>query len=372
MSQQISMVSPTVSRVSRMPSFLHSDEDASNEIQSILSPKPNKSDSLVEENLSDEFAQLEIERRSISVSRQWSNASSMDLPEEDEICTGSLISADQIQQLADSILYKPRYDEDSGEVLFVDFWQRRGVFPYYEVYEMSQANCLAPLQVAVKFSKIQQVVWFKQHFVDGRIERRSHVVITRLKDEPTREFLNKNLTDLSDALDCLLQNQINTEHQFYTGFNTVVGSIDCLAKKNLGASGREVRLQERKKLSSLITKLNQALNSQENGLLAQHEIIQRRHEGFQIFSKAIKELESEMDKPILCPSLFRSDTLKYMRSFEKNGDSLSMFLAQFYKEYERLLVAHRAYFTQAISSHLKLINESNELIKQIDADLKSC
>lgn len=341
------------------------------EIQRILSPQLDKSALLDEGELSTELRELEIERRSISPVRQLEQQNTFDLSEEIVARTPSPVLVDKVQKLSDSIFYSPPLDEVSSDVIFVDFWERRGTFHYEEVYESCQSTCIDPFELAVEFSGFQQKVKLEIEPADGMNGPDECIVITPFEHEPARRFLEKNLTDLRDSLKCLRQNQINKDYQFFQTFNSVASSINRLAQTALKASGKEVWLQEKKNLRSVIKQLSGELNSADQGLLAQHEIIQRRHEGFQIFTKAVKELESGVNRTILCPSLFRSETLQYRCATGKHVDLPAKTLAKFYDAYETLLVAHRAYFTQAICAHRKLINASKDLIKEIDIQLQS-
>ncbi|MBS0652974.1 MAG: hypothetical protein JSR39_05530 [Verrucomicrobia bacterium] len=339
----------------------------SEEIQRILSPVSEK-----EEDLSSDLKELELERRSITPTRHLDNDDGFDETENSDAFGSRPVLQEKVQQLADSIFYTPPFEEVSGDVIFVEFWERRGAFNYEEVHESCLDLHIAPFQVAVTSQKFFRSVTVKEEQTDGTIELKRSYVPTPFLHEPARAFLKKNLTDLEDALAAIRQNQVNSDYQFTQMFNTVAVSINRVAQSSLDASGREVLLKEKKTLQALGKQVRKVINSNDCGLLVQHETIQRRHEGFQMFVHAMKELQSGKDKPVLCPSLFRNETFKFTRLPSDFPDLPAKVLAQFYDEYENLLVAHRAYFTQAISAHHKLNNAANDLIKEIDIKLSLC
>jgi len=372
MSYKVILAAPAAIRpFAPTPAPLEAHQDRfSEEIQRILSPQLDGPASYREDALPAEFRELDFERRSISPLRQLEEQNSFDLSEEILARTPSPELVDKVKKLSDTIFYSPPLEEESSDVIFVAFWERRGTFHYEEVYESCQSNCIDPFELAVEFSGFQQRVKLEKEPAVGGNRADECIVITPFEHKPATRFLEKNLNDLREALKYLRQNQINMDYQFFQTFNTVANSINRLAQTSLEASRRDVRLQERKTLQMVIRQLSRSLNSKDQGLLAQHDIIQRRHEGFQIFTKAVKELESGVDKPVLCPSLFRPETFQYTCAPAGHADLPAKNLAEFYDAYENLLVAHRAYFTQAICAHRQLINASKDLIIEIDAGLQ--
>ncbi|MBX3720049.1 MAG: hypothetical protein KF898_10415 [Parachlamydiales bacterium] len=372
MSHKVILAAPAAIRpFPPTPAPLEAHQDRfSEEIQRILSPQLDGPASHREDGLPAEFRELDFERCSISPLRQLEEQNTFDLSEEILARTPSPELVDKVKKLSNTIFYSPPLEKESSDVIFVAFWERRGTFHYQEVYESCQSSCIDPFELAVEFSGFQQRVKLEKEPVVGGNEAEECIVITPFEHDPAIKFLEKNLNDLREALKYLRQNQINMDYQFFQTFNTVANSINRLAQTSLEASGRDVRLQERKNLQMVVRQLSRSLNSTDQGLLAQHEIIQRRHEGFQIFTKAVMELESGVDKPVLCPSLFRPETLQYTRASGKHADLPAKNLAEFYDAYENLLVAHRAYFTQAICAHRQLIIASKDLIKEIDAGLQ--
>lgn len=372
MSHKLTLVAPIAFRAATpTPEFFDRNGtrnyDFSEEIQRILSPI-----SETEEDLSSDLKELELERRSITPTRHLDKEEEVDETENRDALEARPVLQEKVQQLADSIFYTPPFEEVSGDVIFVEFWERRGAFNYEEVHESCLDLHINPFQVAVTSQKFFRSVTVKEEKSDGTIESKKSYVPTPFLHEPARAFLKKNLTDLEAALSAIRQNQVNSDYQFAQMFNNLAASINRVAQSSLDASGREVLLKEKKTLQALGKQIRKVINSNDLGLLAQYEIIQRRHEGFQIFVQAMKELQSGKDKPVLCPSLFRNETLKFTRLPSDFPDLPEKVLVQFYHEYENLLVAHRAYFTQAISAHQKLNNAANDLIKEIDSKLSSC
>lgn len=372
MSYKLTLAAPIASRtLTPSPDFFDcqgtENDHFSEEIQLILTPVSN-----TEEDLSSDLKELELQRRSMTTASHLEIDDDFDETENSDAFGLRPILQEKVQKLADNIFYTPPFEEVSGDVFFVEFWERRGAFNYEEVHKLCQSLHIAPFQVAVLSQKFFCPVTVKEKRSDGTIESKRSYVPTPFLHEPARAFLKRNLTDLETALAALRQNQVNSDYQFTQMFNTIAVSINRVAQSSLDASGREVLLQEKKTLQTLGKQVRKVINSNDFGLLAQYEIIQRRHEGFQKFSQAVKELQSGKDKPVLCPFLFRDEIFKCTRLPSDFPDLPAKVLAQFYEEYESLLVAHRAYFTQAISAHQKLNNAANDLIKEIDSKLSSC
>jgi hypothetical protein len=340
------------------------EEFLSDEIQRIMSTRPP-----AEDDLDLDIRSLELERRSLTPTRELDEA---DDDEPLETFGPPSGVQEKVQQLADSIFYHPPIHPESGDVLFVEFWERRGAFHYEELYDSCLDLHLAPFQLAARRQMFAHSINVTKELGDGRLGVVAQPVVEPFLHEPARIFLEKNLNDLEESLDLLRQNQMNSDYQLTLMFNSVIESINRLARMKLDAFGRADLLKEKMTLKSLGKQVSRAINSKDFGLLAQHEIIQRRQEGFQMFTQAIKMLQSGEDKPVLCPSLFRLATLQFRRIPSDFPDLPAKVLAQFYNEYESLLFSHRAYFSQAIIAHQNLYNETKDLIKQIDVDLQSC
>lgn len=249
------------------------------------------------------------------------------------------------------------------------------MFHYQELYNWCLIY-IRSFQDAVEYQQFEGFIE-TQKLVDGSLKEVTESVFLSVFHAPTRMFIEKHLQNLKESLELLKKNQDDSESKFCSMFDSLIKQITRLEGIKWEASDTADLRRQKTELTGLKSQACRAIHATPFGLLAQHEIVKKREEELPMFTHALKVLQSEQDKSVLRPSLLELNkwTLQIspgdflVEILTIPGDFSVQVLAEFYKGYSEFLGFHRAYFSRAITAHIKLQEEADELLAKIEMDL---